>query len=67
MKDVYSSIIDQCFADADRDAQELFGNRQNLPGDESLVVFDFTVSHKEKVERLKTIRTNKRRGSIHLV
>jgi hypothetical protein len=55
-----NSIITGCFELADTHTEELFGDRQNLPKDESAIVFDWSLTHEAKVQKLKAIRAGKR-------
>jgi hypothetical protein len=60
--------IHACDALARKETRELFGNRRNLPADESAIVFNVKLSHAEKMERLRAIRQAKteRRGARRL-
>jgi hypothetical protein len=48
-------IVDDSFADADQRTQELFGNRQNLPEDESAIVWEDDLDHTEKLRQVETL------------
>lgn len=45
--------------ETDRKAQELFGNYENPPEDESEIIFDDDLTHEEKVSKLRSIREEK--------
>jgi hypothetical protein len=53
-------VIEGCFQLADTQTEELFGDRQNLPKDEFAIVFDWSLTHEAKVQKLKAIRAAKR-------
>lgn len=52
--------MDICWEKADRQTAELFGDKDDLPLDESRVVFDDNLTHEEKLTKLKVIRAGKR-------
>jgi hypothetical protein len=45
---------------ADTRTEKLFGDRHDLPKDESAIVWDWSLTHEAKVEKLKAIRAGKR-------
>jgi hypothetical protein len=54
------ALIDACFELADTEADELFGDRHDLPKDESAILWDSNLTHEVKVQKLKAIRAAKR-------
>ncbi len=42
-----------------REERELFGNRRQLPLDESAIVFNFRITYEEKLARLSSLRQAK--------
>lgn len=55
----FDSQLAKISADVRRKERELFGNKRNLPADESAIVFNFRLSHEEKLSRLAVIREAK--------
>lgn len=45
--------------ETDGKAQELFGDCENPPDDESEIIFDDDLTHEEKVSKLRAIREDK--------
>lgn len=50
----------ECFELADRQTEELFDGRQNLTKDESAIVWDESLTHEQKLQKLRAIRAGKR-------
>lgn len=53
------AMMGEIHADTDRKAQELFGDRENLPEDESEVAFNDDLTHEERLAQLQVIRADK--------
>jgi hypothetical protein len=47
------------FEEADKETQELFGDKDDLPEDESEIVWDGSLTQEQKVAKLKVLRANK--------
>jgi hypothetical protein len=56
----FDAVITECFELADTQTEELFGDRQRSPKDEFAIVFDWSLTHEAKVQKLKAIRAGKR-------
>jgi len=55
----FTKIYAEASSEADRETAELFGDKEDLPDDESDIVFDSDLSHEEKVQLLQVIRATK--------
>jgi Mor family transcriptional regulator len=47
------------FEEAEEKIQELFGDQDDLPEDESEIVWDGSLTHEQKVAKLKVLRASK--------
>lgn len=44
---------------AEQHTREIFGNRQNLPADESAIAWNSKLTHEQKMEKLTALRNEK--------
>jgi hypothetical protein len=56
-----NSFLEECHSEFDRKWVELHGDCENPPEDEMEVHEDKSLSHEEKVQRLREMRASKRR------
>jgi hypothetical protein len=58
MFDELNAAMAWCFALAESQTQEIFGDRHELRQDEFEIAFDGKLTHEERVEKLKTLRVS---------
>lgn len=56
----FLAVMAQIEENVDREVEELFEGNDELPEDESRIVFNFNLTHEEKVSQLRTLRASKR-------
>lgn len=52
-------MLNNSVALAERHTQEIFGNRQSLPADESAIAWNSKLTHEQKMEKLTALRNEK--------